>query len=121
MAHPYRHAVRSARLFGARPDDDLPIDDWLDASRAHIADVRHRALRHHSEGIFPCEAICGRTLTNSGARPLRRESLSLLFQMSMTLPSHCMPWAQDRAAEHGWRCKGSAEAAFCGQNARNTR
>jgi hypothetical protein len=65
MAHPYHHAVRSARLFGGVPADYLAIHNWFDESKAHIADVRHRALRHHSEGIFLCEAIFGTTLTNS--------------------------------------------------------
>ena len=54
MAHPYHHAVRSARLFGGVPEDYLAIHDWFDESKAHLADVRHRALRHHSEGIFLC-------------------------------------------------------------------
>jgi len=52
MAHPYHHAVRSARLFGGAPGDYLAIHNWFDESKGHIADVRHRALRHHSEGIF---------------------------------------------------------------------
>jgi hypothetical protein len=30
MAHPYHHAVRSARLFGGRPEDYLAIHDWFD-------------------------------------------------------------------------------------------
>ena len=68
MAHPYHHAVRSARLFGGAPDDYLAIHNWFDESKAHIADVRHRALRHHSEGIFLCEAIFGTTLTNSNGK-----------------------------------------------------
>jgi uncharacterized protein DUF6915 len=58
MAHPYHHAVRSARLFGGQPGDYLAIHDWFDESKAHIADVRHRALRL-------CEAIFGTTVTNS--------------------------------------------------------
>lgn len=65
MAHPYHHAVRSARIHGGEPEDYLAIHDWFDESKAHIADVRHRALRHHSEGIFLAEAIFGKTMTNS--------------------------------------------------------
>jgi len=33
-----------------------------------MADFRHRALRHLSEGIFLCERIFGTTLTNSDGR-----------------------------------------------------
>jgi hypothetical protein len=65
MGHPYHHAVSSARRFGGEPDDYQAIHDWFDASKAHFADVRHRALRHHAEGIFLCEAVFGVTITNS--------------------------------------------------------
>lgn len=68
MAHPYHHAERSARLFGGVVDDYLAIHDWFDESKAHLADFRHRALRHHSEGIFQCESLFGTTLTNSDGR-----------------------------------------------------
>ena len=68
MAHPYQHAVRSARLFGGTPEDFLAVHEWFDESKAHFADVRHRALRHHSEGIFLCAAIFGTTLTTSESR-----------------------------------------------------
>jgi len=46
------------------PEDYLKIHNWFDESKAHIADLRHRALRHHSSGIFLCEAIDGATITN---------------------------------------------------------
>ena len=68
MAHPYHHAVRSAKLFGGSPEDYLAIHDWFDESKAHFADFRHRALRHHSEGIFLCESIFGATIANSNGK-----------------------------------------------------
>lgn len=68
MAHPYKHAVRSAHLFGGEAEDYLAIHNWFDESKAHIGDLRHRALRHHSEGIFLCESIFGVTLDNSDGR-----------------------------------------------------
>ena len=30
-----------------------------------LSDFRHRALRHHAEGIFLCEKVFGVTITNS--------------------------------------------------------
>ncbi|MEL6979990.1 MAG: hypothetical protein AAGM38_15075 [Pseudomonadota bacterium] len=68
MAHPYQHAVRSAQLFGGAPEDYLAIHDWFDESKAHFNDLRHRALRHHSEGIFLCEASFGAAITNSAGK-----------------------------------------------------
>lgn len=65
MAHSYHHAVSSARKFGGEPEDYLAIHDWFDESKAFMADPRHRALRHHAEGIFAAERIFGSTITNS--------------------------------------------------------
>ena len=52
MAHPLKHAQSSARKFGGRAEDYLPIHNWFDESKAFLGDFRHRALRHHAEGIF---------------------------------------------------------------------
>lgn len=68
MAHPWHHSVRSAKLFGGSPEDYLPVHNWFDESKAFVPDMRHRALRHHSEGIFLCEKILGTTLKNSDGR-----------------------------------------------------
>jgi hypothetical protein len=32
--------------------DYLPLHSWFDQSKAIAGDFRHRALRHHAEGIF---------------------------------------------------------------------
>jgi hypothetical protein len=40
----------------------------IDQSKCIIADFRHRALRHHAEGIFLAETIFGRTITLSTGR-----------------------------------------------------
>jgi hypothetical protein len=68
MAHPYHHALSSARQWGGKPGDYQAVHDWFDESKAHLADFRHRALRHHAEGIFWAEQVFGATLTNSDGR-----------------------------------------------------
>ena len=68
MAHPYHHAVSSAKKYGGEPEDYLRLHQWLDGSKSHTADFRHRALRHHSEGIFMLENIFGPTITLSTGR-----------------------------------------------------
>lgn len=65
MAHPIEHAKSSARRFGGVPEDYLPIHRWFDESKSQIADSRHRALRHHAEGIFQAERLFGVTVRNS--------------------------------------------------------
>ena len=68
MAHPYHHAESSARKFGGRPGDYLDLHEWFDASKQYMADFRHRALRHHSAGIFMLEQLFGTTIMLSTGR-----------------------------------------------------
>lgn len=68
MAHSYHHALSSVNTWGGCVEDYQPIHDWFDESKAHLADFRHRALRHHSAGIFMAEKIFGTTITNSNGR-----------------------------------------------------
>src|SRR4051812_3099312 len=72
--HPYHHAASSQRKWGGAAADYQAIHDWFDASKAHLPDLRHRALRHHAEGIFACEEVFGTTITNSAGRevPVRQ-------------------------------------------------
>ena len=65
MSHPIKHAQNSARKFGGKPEDYLSIHHWFDESKAFFPDFRHRALRHHAEGIFLCERVFGIAITNS--------------------------------------------------------
>ena len=65
MAHPYHHSESSARKHGGKPEDYLPIHQWFDESKHSFSDNRHRALRHHAEGICVCEQFFGVTITNS--------------------------------------------------------
>lgn len=62
MAAPWHHAISSSRKWGGRPEDYLEIHEWFDVTKAHHADFRHRALRHHAEGIFLMESIFGVTI-----------------------------------------------------------
>ena len=68
MAHCYFHALSSVRKWGGRPEDYLPLHQWFDQSKAILADTRHRALRHHAEGIFMLESIFGATIVNADGR-----------------------------------------------------
>ena len=65
MANPHHHAVSSQRKWGGTADDYIAIHHWFDESKAHFGDFRHRALRHHTEGIFLMESIFGNTITLS--------------------------------------------------------
>jgi len=62
---PLTHSKNSVKLHGGKLEDYLEIHTWFDESKAHYADYRHRALRHHSQGIFECEQKFGYYITNS--------------------------------------------------------
>ncbi len=68
MAHPYHHSLSSVKKWGGKVEDYLAIHGWFDASKLITADFRHRALRHHAEGIFMAETIFGPTITLSSGR-----------------------------------------------------
>jgi hypothetical protein len=65
MADPYHHAVSSSRKNGGTPEDYVAIHQWFDETKALMVDVRHRALRHHAEGIALAIRIFGPTITLS--------------------------------------------------------
>jgi hypothetical protein len=68
MSHPLHHSISSQKKWGGHVDDYLPIHNWFDETKMHYPDMRHRALRHHSEGIFWCEQQFGTYITNSEGR-----------------------------------------------------
>lgn len=65
---PYIHAQNSVRAFGGSVTDYLPIHDFLDSSKAHVPDMRHRAILHSSFGIYIAEQVFGHAVTNSEGR-----------------------------------------------------
>jgi len=55
--------MSAARKWGGTPEDYLPIEKFIDSSKSAMGDVRHRALRHHTEGVFLVEQVFGPTIT----------------------------------------------------------
>jgi hypothetical protein len=64
--HPYHHALSSAKKHGGEPHDYMEIHAWFDETKAFFGDARHRALRHHTAGIFWCEQQFGSTIPLTG-------------------------------------------------------
>lgn len=62
---PFIHAQSSVKKFGGKVDDYIEIHQWFDETKAHFPDNRHRALRHHTQGIFEAERIFGINIKNS--------------------------------------------------------
>src|SRR5882762_1672910 len=68
MTHPVYHAQSSVKRWGGKLEDYLPIHEWIDASKVAFCDFRHRALRHHSFGVYEAQERFGQTITNQDAR-----------------------------------------------------
>ena len=68
MSHPLHHAISSQKKWGGNIEDYLPIHNWFDETKSSYPDMRHRTLRHHSEGIFWCEEKFGVYITNSDGK-----------------------------------------------------
>ena len=66
--HPVVHSATSVKMWGGVREDYDAIHDWFDATKETFADYRHRALRHHSQGIFEAERVFGKTITNSDGK-----------------------------------------------------
>lgn len=65
---PRIHAKNSVRKWGGQPEDYQDIHDFLDSSKEHVADMRHRAILHNSFGCYLAERVFGLYFYNSDGR-----------------------------------------------------
>lgn len=65
MATPLIHAKSSVKKHGGKIEDYLPIHKFLDQTKGHYADFRHRAVLHSTFGMILCETIFGDWINNS--------------------------------------------------------
>ncbi len=85
---PYEHAMVSVKRWGGVPTDYQKIHDWFDQTKAHVPDMRHRAILHASSvssgvpnlwttraphGLWVCHSIpaCERRQQQNGYDPIR--------------------------------------------------
>jgi len=66
--NPTIHAKNSAKKYGGVIEDYLPVHMWLDQTKLHVADLRHRVILHNSFGIGLCEQALGPVITNSDGK-----------------------------------------------------
>lgn len=68
---PNIHAKSSARKYGGKMEDYLPIHQLMDSTKGALGDNRHRCVTHNADFIRPggmLETIFGVTITNSDGR-----------------------------------------------------
>lgn len=66
--HPLWHSARDVTEWGGMPEDYVHVHKFMERSRRHVPDSRHRALFHNSFGISVIEGILGSSLLNSDGR-----------------------------------------------------
>lgn len=106
---PYEHALVSVKKWGGKPEDYQRIHDWFDQTKAHLPDMRHRAILHNSFGIFLCEQFFGINLTNSDGKQV---SVRDVGEQHMIDDLGFIPTVQDYLAElpfMGWLGKGKGK------------
>jgi hypothetical protein len=77
VSNPLVHAERSARQWGGTPDEYLPLHQWFDGTKAHLADNRHRMVLHNAFGILLAEQVFGPALVNTAGRRVFTRGLGL--------------------------------------------
>lgn len=65
---PLIHAKLSVTKYGGEIDDYLPMHEWMDQTKAHVPDMRHRAILHSSFGIYLLADRFGDYFCNSDER-----------------------------------------------------
>lgn len=75
---PYLHGLRSVKKFGGQPEDYQKIHDFLDQTKAHVPDMRHRAILHNSFGIYLAEQVFGTFIVNSDGKKVQTRDVAEL-------------------------------------------
>lgn len=65
----WHHAVSAARKWGGTPEDYLAVEEFIDSSKQTLGDIRHRAVYHHTLGVWLCQRIFGTTLVIDKSPP----------------------------------------------------
>jgi hypothetical protein len=59
----FHHAQSAAKKWGGVAADYLPIEEYIDSSKAILGDVRHRAMFHHTLGVWLVQEKFGPTIS----------------------------------------------------------
>ena len=70
------HAKISAARFGGNANDYQRVHDFMDSSKAHFPDIRHRAILHSSFGIHLADKVFGTFIVNSDGKEIPVKSIA---------------------------------------------
>lgn len=55
--------MSASHKWGGTPEDYIEIESFIDSSKKTHGDYRHRAMYHHTLGVYLCEDMFGKTIT----------------------------------------------------------
>ena len=88
----FNQCKSSVKYFGGRVLDYHDIHSWFDETKDYYADIRHRALRHHTLGIRECEKKFGIYIINSDGKDIPVRSIA---EQHIREDLGCIPSVQD--------------------------
>ncbi len=65
---PLIHCKNSVRRFGGTVADYMKFHEWMDHTKAHVPDMRHRMVLHNSWGIYLGQQVFGTHFANSDGK-----------------------------------------------------
>lgn len=96
--NPYYHAKSSMRKWGGSIKNYKDVHDFLDHTKAHVPDMRHRALLHNSWGIFIAERMFGDTIEVTGEYTVKQVPTRLIVERHIIEDLGKIPTVQDYLA-----------------------
>ena len=77
MSKPHIHAQSSVKKFGGQAEDYMPVHEFLDSSKAIVADNRHRLFTHNSWFIaVVIPRVFGETMVNSDGKTVSTRDIA---------------------------------------------
>ena len=68
MGTPLLHSKSSARRFGGQPKDYIEIHKFIDCTKHHLPNFKHRCILHNSLGMDLAERVFGDAIVNSDGK-----------------------------------------------------
>jgi hypothetical protein len=76
----YYHAKSSMHKWGGNVEDYLAIHEAMDSTKASFPDMRHRAILHHSTGIYLVAQMFGTTIDVTGQHGYKQVPSRLILE-----------------------------------------
>lgn len=77
MSSPYKHSLSSVEKWGGNIEAYLPIHEFLDSTKLHLATWQHRAVLHSTFGVGIVEQVFGITIDNGKGKQVETRYIAI--------------------------------------------